>query len=152
IPYNSFALDACVPDDSVALVFDYSKNANDYCFYGCSWCGYNCNGLNKGQFSARHSYSPGGYIYGMGACLTSNYQWGDNKAILIDNGSIVVGGEQNGQYCFCKLTFPVVSQWVLIDAGSYFDGINRHCETECHGSCGWHTVNGSILKRFFSVL
>lgn len=129
IPYNSFAVDACVENGTVAIILDASKNGND---------NYSSD-ANKGTFKVSYSY---GQIRGIAACLSSGYQWGENKTILIDNGVIIHGGEKNGQYCFCKLTYPVVSAWLLIDPGSWFDGVNRNCYTGCVGSCAWWLNRG----------
>ena len=132
-----FAVDACVPNDTVSIILDSSKSAGGYAGNGGYW-------TFKSKYPANNnSYT----IQGIAACLTSNYQYGVNKAVLIDNGVVVVGGETSGQYCFCKLTYPVMTSWHLLDANAYFDGINNDCATGCSGACGWHLQNNKSFRK-----
>ena len=69
--------------------------------------------------------------------LSDDYVLNDNGRTLTDNGVPVVGGEHNGDNCFCKLTNPVVSAWVKhhVKLGdgqySWLDARGRACWRYC---------------------
>jgi len=100
---------------------------------------------------------PYGTLYGIAACLSSNFGvpdggnisqsiYTDNGGVLIDNGNIVVGGEQNGSYCWCRITYPVVSNWMWIAAPSWYQKTNSPCAWRCQADCGWHISNYSVKR------
>jgi len=125
----AFAVNACVPDDSVVVVLNSQRYTNDYVSI-------------KDSLTWQGSY---GNVRGIIACLSSTHdtpQWTAYKNnILIDNGAIVVGGEQNVNpitnysYCWCKTTYPIVSRWVLRrrDGDSLEDCVSW-CATHCQYS------------------
>lgn len=134
IPYNSFAATACVENNSRAVVLDASKDCNSNCYDG-SW------GSSKVTV-----YMPYGTIYGVASCLDSDYGvqgdnsvYTDNNGVLINNGNVVVGGENNGYYCWCRITYPIVSNWIYIAGPSwYLESSHSPCAWRCSADCGYH--------------
>jgi len=123
-----FAVDACVPNDTVAVVLNSTPTG----FYSIS--------------SPKWTTSTG--FRGTSACLSGDHgmkcYWcgGINNFIyhgkLMENDAIVVGGEKNGVYCWCKITYPVETYWWLLGT-SYSDASN--CWKNCPSNCGWDIVN-----------
>ena len=112
-------------DDSVAIVLDPNRIEKDY------WH----DNPKVGFF--RIDFDGGGYGYGIGTYVSDNYVLSNNGAELYDNGVLVVGGERNGNNCFCKLFYPVVSKWILHPArkGDYAWLDQRGYG--CDGYCGY---------------
>ena len=116
----SFAVDACVEDDTVAIVLDPSAswNAASLSEANCTW------GVSLGNTT----------IKGICARLsgdTANHPFGYTETQLIDNGTIVIGNERNvdsdgKSACWCKITYPVVSAW------SY-----TYYYTDVPNACAW---------------
>ncbi len=134
VPYNSFAVDACVPNDTGGVLLDSSIKPTSY-----------SNGTSTNPW--RITYS-NGVLVGTSACLTigSGKQRGyihkAKDGALIDNGQIVVGGEKNGGFCWCKLTYPVVSNWFLF-GGDNVDWCNSWCN---HDTCAyWWFINENVV-------
>ena len=88
--------------------------------------------------------------YGVAACLSSNYGasnyniYRQNNGVLIDNGQVVKGGEENGTHCWCKLTYPIGSLWLY--TGTSPDWQNGSgCRT--YNSANWTVGWGSCSQR-----
>ena len=79
---------------------------------------------------------PYGRIYGIGVCLSENYHLSSDGK-LTDNGVTVVGGENNGSYCFCRLTYPFFSKWRFVAPPSYYANSGENCAQHCGGNCTW---------------
>ncbi|MBQ6109847.1 MAG: hypothetical protein IJL05_00510 [Alphaproteobacteria bacterium] len=131
VPYTSFALDACVENDAVAIVLDSNIGSN-------SWSTYDSNFSYNSTYMTFSDPFPYGTIKGIAACLSINlgyYQaYTDNNGVLIDNGKDVIGNERNGRYCWCKITYPFISRWHAIepysslnDCVTYDGGCSQRC-------------------------
>ena len=158
IPYNSFALDACVPNDSVAVVLTPASASS-----GPTGVWDNSTQTWKVPFSY-------GTVHGIAACLSSNYgkkQGGiykENSGMLVDNGTKVVGGEANGNHCWCKLTYPVVSYWVYDSSYGYADAAGctgygygtpeygYGCAQRCSGHVGGGPSYSVMGKALFNAI
>ncbi len=75
-----------------------------------------------------------GTVNGVAACLSSAYgkTYAQSYAGLTDNGATVVGGELNGQHCWCRMTHPAVSLWVF----SHSNSSTSDCASYCTNYCG----------------
>ncbi|MBR3148269.1 MAG: hypothetical protein IKF41_02905 [Alphaproteobacteria bacterium] len=91
-----------------------------------------------------HVIFPYGTIHGRSACLNTNQSSG--TADLHDNGELVVGGETNGQYCWCRMTHPALSAWVY----GYSRGHVSTCSNSCAQFCASNYVQ--TLPRMRSGL
>ena len=110
----------CSKNDAITIMLDPSINGNgrDY---------------NKDYSTWWTSFSYG-TISGISACLSSNYGKlrGGYVSDLHDDNKLVVGGEKNGQYCWCRMTHPALSLWAY-----YYDtGSMTACGTDCANNCG----------------
>ena len=87
---------------------------------------------------------PYGTINGVSACLSSNYDksFAGTVSQLTDNGARVVGGETNGEYCWCKMTHPAVSLWAF----TYSSSSASVCASYCALNCGYGVQNDSSLR------
>jgi len=134
----AFAVDACVPNDTVAVVLDASKNIDSY-----------------GASSSSTFYA--GQFRGISACLSSRYEreqkefYTDNDGVLVDNNAVVIGGEQNASpegysFCWCKITYPIVSFWFLRDW--IYTYPLSHCVSACADGCGYVVWQyGDLLRK-----
>ena len=137
LPYNSFATTACVENDTVAVVLDPSNASND----GDS--SYDINNMTW-----RASYN-GSTYYGGAACLSVSGTWWKTENNLIDNGQSVNGGETNGIYCWCRITYPVVSGWIYNGNGApYINGENCRTYNSASWTTGWGSCTQSCAGRF----
>ena len=86
-----------------------------------------------------------GTYYGIAACLSSakGKSQGGYVSRLTDtiNGEtkLITGGEQNGNYCWCRLTHPVSSLWV-------FNNSNSTCASHCADHCGRNARSNAALR------
>ena len=140
VPYKSFAVTACVSNDTRAVVLIPASAST-----GPTGIWDNATQTWKVPFSY-------GTVHGIAACLSSNYGKGqggiyrENNGILFDNGARVVGGEANGTHCWCKLTYPAVSFWVYDSSYGYntIDECTRYGTTGsgCAQRCSGHVGGG----------
>ncbi|MBQ6110283.1 MAG: hypothetical protein IJL05_02790, partial [Alphaproteobacteria bacterium] len=130
IPYNSFAVDACVPNDTVAVVLN-TNTTNNYTYSGI-----------------QPKWITGTGIRGTSACLSGDHgiapYWEHRgkrdfiyRGKLVENDVVVVGGERSGVYCWCKIIYPVVTYWYLILRKKSI----ADCVDICPGNCGWDITN-----------
>ena len=88
----------CATNDSVAIVLDPT-----------------IQGTQHGSDSLIRTWwaqFPYGQVQGISTCLAKGGSRGYAEAQLKDtNGELVIGIENNGGYCWCKLTHPVSSVW-----------------------------------------
>jgi len=133
----SFGTTMCAINDSVSVVLDPSVGGDSGGTFDS----------NAGIWYATFSY---GTIYGIAACLSTNNgkSMGGYVANLTDTNpdtnvtASVVGGERNGQYCWCKMTHPAASSWVFrCDYGS-----PSYCASNCVYRCGDSARNDSSLR------
>ena len=117
-----FAVDACVEDDSVAIILNTEQSVT-YSYSGTSW--YISNGIR-----------------GTSACLTSRKYPDLNK--IIDNGVIINGGEATGNWCWCRIIYPVVTKWLL---DGWQASSPSGCQSSCAGHCGYSYQYGSSWFR-----
>ena len=133
LPYNSFATTACVENDTVAVVLDPYLEPSSI----------TPAQSNTGDRFWVVGYSSGMKLVGDSACLSSNYGlnnfeiYAKDNGNLKDNGLSVLGGEQQGLYCFCKLTYPAVSYWIFRDSHSQ----PEYCFQSCAYYCASYSMN-----------
>ena len=126
VPCSTFAVDACVPNDVVAVVLDSTV----------------VPGSSVRIISACLSSNFGLAQLGL---------YKQNNGILIDNGAVVVGGERNVSedgysICWCKIVYPVVSYWFLRD-WNYTYSLS-YCSSNCASGCDWIVQNyGDLLRK-----
>ena len=126
----------CSKDDTITIMLDPTINGNNY--------GHNAT------YSTWWTAFPYGTIRGISTCLSSNYgkSMGGYIADLTDTNpdtgvtSPVVGGETNGQYCWCKMTHPALSLWAF----SYGYGSASNCAATCAHDCGGRAQDISALR------
>ena len=135
----TYAVDMCASDNAVTVVLDPSSIAGS---------------SNGKTYPETNTWvvtpSTGGIIAGTAACLTfvpdsqtysSGYAY---SGILKDNDQEVVGGERNGNYCWCKMTHPAVSAWVYFYGG----GCNNSFSTCLSGCAARFYGSDGGLKQF----
>ena len=127
----------CASDNAIVIVLDpnigYTTGTSKYDIPTSTW---------------RLSF-PYGTITGISSCL--NYS--SNQSSVANNGS-VFGGEQNGYYCWCKMTHPAVSKWILYNAiGGNTTDCNNLCARNCVGMISAGTSGDTPnLKKFFQTI
>lgn len=119
IAIPAFGTNMCVDDDTVAVVLDASQNGTTGDQSSLSTGG-------TGEWNVTFAW---GRVYGVSACLSANY--GAILDEITDNGAIVVGGELNGGNCYCRMTHPAASRWVL-----RFSNSASSCASGCANDCG----------------
>lgn len=110
ITIPTYATTMCAANDTVAVVLDPSLSISSQSSNNSNstWSVWNTNGT----------------YYGIAAGLSSQkgYSMGGCKSRLTDtiNGEtkLITGGEQNGIYCWCRLTHPVSSFWCYSNVGA----------------------------------
>ena len=146
VPVVSFATSMCVEDDTVAVVLDPSQNGTTSVYTPIGG-----SDASAGTWNVTFTW---GRIYGVSTCVSANY--GDVVTEIIDNGDVVGGGEKNGGTCYCRMTHPAVSAWMLKYTSTNTDaninacvsGTNSNCSTACvsyHG--GLHTLKTGYALR-----
>ena len=120
---QSHATTMCAANDTVAVVLDPSISITNYNYDAAS-----------GTWSA---WSTQGTVYGISACLNVRASIeGETVARLTDTNNdgetkLVVGTENYGRYCWCRLTHPVSSRWTYSDDRTY----NVLCVSGCASAC-----------------
>ncbi len=116
----AFSTTMCVQNDNVAVILDPTNNGTGYDYDN-----------NVGKWTTTFSW---GTVSGVSACLSSNYSksLGGTVSQLSDSGARVIGGEQNGRYCWCKMTHPAVSLWAFSNTFSSAPD----CASNCTSNCG----------------
>jgi hypothetical protein len=117
----------CAANDTVAIVLDPSINLTKISNGSSTW-------------QVRGSY---GTLYGISACLSTNKNQakGGTVARLSDTNpntnetKLVVGGEQNGKYCWCRLTHPALSRWTFLWDVQSAHGGSFACRSVCASDC-----------------
>lgn len=127
----AFGTSMCVEDDTVAVVLDGSQNGTTGTSSQIS--------TGTGDWSVTFAW---GRVYGVSACVSANY--GAALDEITDNGAIVVGGESNGGYCYCRMTHPAASRWVFRYSSSAA-GCASYCASYCDAVTGG--VRGSAAVR-----
>ena len=131
LPIATNAATMCVQNNNVSILLDPAIEGTNYSY-------------NTAQ-STWWTWFPYGTIRGISACLSSNYgqSRGGYISQLTDQGSRVVGGETNGEHCWCKMTHPAASLWVFHNA----DGSGTDCANLCAIYCGYYARYYSDLRR-----
>ena len=136
----TYAVDMCASNNAVTIVLDPSSTA--YSEQRKTYPETNTWVATPGT---------GGIISGTAACLTfvpdsQTYSTGyAYSGILKDNDQEVVGGERNGNYCWCKMTHPAVSAWV------YFYGGGCPSISTCLSGCVSKWQDNSTSNKQFRV-
>ena len=124
----------CSANDTVTVVLDPSISLN-----------YNGNSGYSAVSAWRWKFSYG-TVRGRSACLSDTKGLGGTGAVytgvLRDNDKLVVGGEQNGGKCFCRITHPVASKWIY--ASDYGTSVTS-CASRCAGACANYYTYRDIL-------
>lgn len=124
VPFNSFAVDACVPNDSQVILLDPESTGYHY-ENGASW------------------HTSNGYR-GISACI-SYYSWNPKyRDVLTDNGVVINGGEALGDKCWCKVIYPVVTKWWPDGWDGY--GSASGCQSQCASHCSWSFGDSGYKK------
>ena len=133
IPTTLPAATMCSKNDTITIMLDPSVGNESNSTYGYSQA-------NSTWWTA----FPYGTIHGISACLSSNYSQslGGYVAQLTDNGERVVGGETNGEHCWCKMTHPAASLWVFYDSSSSASD----CAYYCASYCGFYVRSYSDMR------
>ena len=129
MPIVAPAATMCSKNDTITIMLDPSIGDSTNSTYGYSTAQ-----------STWWTAFPYGTVRGISACLSSKYgqTLGGAVADLHDNNELVVGGETNGEYCWCKMTHPAASLWVFADTIS--------SASFCAGSCA--SACGSIVRLY----
>ena len=118
------AVSLCSRNEVVTVVLDPT--------IGGSGSSYN-NGA--GAWKTNFSY---GTITGISTCQSvKGSSMGDYSTEITANG-----GENNGQYCWCKMTHPMASRWVF----SYDHGAAAGCQSNCTRDCGIYALRNEALR------
>ena len=132
-----YATNMCMTDDTVAVVFDPSiigqRNGGDN---GDRWW----------------VYWNGGTLYGTSACINTNKGLSKDSATVARlkvNNKLVVGGEKDGEYCWCRILHPFVSQWGF--ERRYPKNETYNCFFSCSSMCVvYFTYYENWRKAFMS--
>ena len=128
---GAYATSMCVPDNRLSITLDPTIN-------------YTMGGMSAGldNFKLWRMVYPYGTVVGTSALLSKNY--GTNLAEIIDNGNVVVGGERNGNNCYCKMLHPLESKWIRINnCGASI--IWQYCGGRDNG-------NGTIMRQYLDAI
>jgi len=130
IPMVAQSATMCSKNDTITIMLDPSIGGTNYSY-------------NTAQ-STWWTWFPYGTVRGISACLSSAYgkSRGGYVADLHDNNELVVGGETNGEHCWCKMTHPAASLWVF--ARTY--GSASDCARNCAYDCGYSVRNHSDMR------
>jgi len=137
-PKFGFAVDVCTTNDSISVILDPNIVPTSAV----------PTETDGSRFWAI-TYSNGSQVKGDSTCLTSNYEldnfevYRNNNGLLMDNGAVITGGEQNGLYCWCKITFPVVSYWIFRDS----HGSQQACTNNCSYYCAKYYIDYDDITR-----
>ena len=131
MPMIASAATMCSKNDTITIVLDPSIAGNS-------------TGTNAYYSLWRTSFSYG-TIQGITACLSTNKNssTGTTVADLHDNNTLVVGGETNGPYCWCRMTHPALSLWTY----QYSLGTLIQCQQNCVANCANAVKNSSSSLR-----
>lgn len=129
IPIMAQSATMCSKNDTITIMLDPSIEGTNYTY-------------NTAQ-STWTTWFTYGTIRGISACLSSNYGQSPGGAVadLHDSGELVVGGETNGEHCWCKMTHPAASLWVF----NHTYGSASACASYCASNCG-------IDVRYYSYM
>ena len=122
MPMMAQAATMCSKNDTITIMLDPSVGNSTNSTYGYSTA-------NSTWWTA----FPYGTVRGISACLSSNYgkSLGGAVADLHDNNELVVGGETNGEHCWCKMTHPAASLWVFYSTYSSASDCAYYCASRC---------------------
>lgn len=131
ITIPTYATTMCAANDTVAVVLDPSLSITNYT-----------------QDNTAYTFSfwnAQGTYYGIAACLSSAKGKGQGGYVsrLTDtiNGEtkLITGGERNGNVCWCRLTHPVSSLWVVTFT-------LPDCELSCAKYCGLYSRSYASIR------
>ena len=133
IPITGWGATMCSKNDTITIMLDPSVGNESNSTYGYSTAQ-----------STWWTAFPYGTIRGISTCLSSNYgkSRGGYVADLHDNGELVVGGETNGEHCWCKMTHPAASLWVFC----YTFSSASDCADYCARFCGYYVRSLSVMR------
>ena len=123
------AEEICTSDDTTTIVLDPSINGTAY--------------DSKADLYEWYAMFPYGTVYGIATCLNTSGTYAvANPNLKNASGVEPVGGEEEGVYCWCKMTNPARSAWVYINSNSSL----ASCQSSCAAICGFG-VRGSSTCR-----
>ena len=125
----------CIKNDTIAVILDPTVAPT-------SWTG---NSTTKNWIAT----FPWGQVSGVSACLTADY---GTKSIITDKGVVVQGGENNGRYCYCKMTHPAVSKWVMVQLFDYQNNCNNLCYSATCARFGYNGSNINYRRAIFGSI
>ena len=136
MPVMAHGATMCSKNDTITIALNPAIKGNTY-------------GSNKAYSTWWTSFSYG-TIRGISACLSSNNgkTTGGTVSKLTDTNpdtnesARVIGGETNGQYCWCKMTHPALSRWAFSSGA----GSASSCASDCEVICGNYVRDYSALR------
>ena len=133
IPTVAPSATMCSKNDTITIMLDPSIGDSSNSTYGYSTAQ-----------STWWTAFPYGTVRGISACLSSKYgqSLGGAVADLHDNNALVVGGETNGEHCWCKMTHPAASLWVFRNTFSSASD----CASSCAYRCGYDVQAYSAMR------
>lgn len=128
-----FGATMCVKNDTISIILDPYIAGTNRTYDKDSW-----------TWGTQFPY---GRIWGISACLSSSkgksiggYVAGlTNKNPDTGVTEPVVGGENYGSYCWCKMTHPVASLWVYNTSYS-------NCASLCALNCGFNARDKADMR------
>ena len=113
----------CAAEDTTAVILDPSINGTGY--------KYDTNTMTW------NTTFPYGTIYGVAAWLSVNGGTHGTINYDLDAG----GGEKEGGYCWCKMTHPASSRWVVDSSDSA-----SACASDCANHCARSAHSDAALR------
>ena len=122
VPMVAHATTMCATDDTIAVVLDPMINGSS-------------NSYNADLFEWNTTFSYG-TVFGIATCVDTA---GSSNQVVAElkssDGTVATGGERSGRYCWCQMTHPARSRWVIRSAYGSVDDCGAGCASYC-GSDG----------------
>ena len=108
-----------------------------------------CDNMSAGQWDVVFDY---GKIVGTQKCSNKLLPESSIVSGLDHNGrkeSYRVGdpGDTPGNYCYCKATTPMATNWVYQRLENYSDGRSQECAQECAGMCAKTFRESDVFRK-----
>ncbi len=123
----ALATTICAEDDIIAIVLDPEVAGIDYKYMSSLF-----------EWNVTFPY---GQVWGIATCVDTS----GTLNVAVDelragDGEIATGGERKGPNCWCQMTHPALSRWVVRHAFGSVDDCRLNCASSC-GSIGRHNVS-----------
>ena len=116
-------------NDTTAIILDPSVEGNE-------------NGNTSNREEATWSVTfPYGTVSGIASCNSFSGQWGTTYS---GNQNNITAGYQTDQMnCWCRMTYPVRSAWVVLISSSSASA----CASQCASNCGYSIRDYKALRQ-----